>query len=112
MELKRRLKSVCVVVEAEEPWLTSPETQDEQMVERCKEIARSIRRHVDHVAAARVEQKWIKVCPFCDQEYETETSGEPLCCTAAHERWEKELLAKEDSENKLLEAYRKDHRDG
>ncbi len=47
----------------------------------CADIAKSIRRHVDHIESVDVQSDI--VCKFCGYEWETDSSGEPQCCTAA-----------------------------
>lgn len=57
--------------------------------EACEEILAQVKRHVDDNQYARVEFDTEEACEFCKYTWETEESGEPVCCGKAIEEWRK-----------------------
>lgn len=70
------------------------ETDHAHMVNLCRNLATSINRHVDHVQTCDVFWDSKNVCSFCGMEWETESNGEPLCCSKACAEWEAAEAAK------------------
>ena len=63
---------------------------DDEKIRDCREIVEQIKRHVDSVASCGVVWDTVEICSFCGFEWDVDKkTGEPFCCTAAVEEWEK-----------------------
>ncbi len=59
-------------------------------IERCDEIAASIRRHIDNVGTPLVACDTADVCSFCGEPWDAGEYAGPVCCVAADEEHERE----------------------
>jgi hypothetical protein len=78
-----------VVASVDESYSFETDAAKKQLVfaKRAKELEAEIRRHCDGFA-----QTWIEYdseCSHCGLSWETEKTGEPVCCTKAQEEWER-----------------------
>lgn len=55
--------------------------------EQCDALVRQVRRHID--GARRVYVESDAVCRFCRSEWETDDDGQPVCCNAAVDQYDK-----------------------
>ena len=53
----------------------------------CEKVLAQVKRHVDNSEDASVKFDTEELCEFCKSEWETEESGEPLCCGKAVDEW-------------------------
>ena len=79
MKVEANFRVVCVPLPPY--WHGKPEKEDAEM------LLRNIDRHCS-VIDIKVESDW--VCSFCGSPWETEQSGEPMCCRAAQTEWRTE----------------------
>ncbi|KKN77018.1 hypothetical protein LCGC14_0365100 [marine sediment metagenome] len=56
----------------------------------CQGILADINRHVDNIGEAEVVCDTKDICTHCESIWETEESGEPVCCNEAIHEWIKE----------------------
>lgn len=65
----------------------------------ARTMVAEIKRHVDGASGGRydsspeIEYDTHCLCSFCDNEWESEDTGEPVCCEAAAEEWRAEQSA-------------------
>lgn len=104
MERERRLVDAYVKVPIPMPPIERTSTRNAIWLNDCHAVAASIGRHVDGIGFVRVKEKWIEVCLHCDCEFEAEVTGEPMCCTAAHDEWVAEELSRDQAEKKRIVA--------
>ena len=65
-----------VTVYPESPWIaTNEETRLRHLRELCADIAKEVRRHIDHVGVVLVEFDTVKTCEHCGSAW-TEDSAE------------------------------------
>ena len=75
---------VCAVVD-DDTWEQDPVKRAALMWRRAEELKSAIKRHCDGHTNVWIE--WDEQCSYCKLRWETEPSGEPVCCAKAQEDW-------------------------
>lgn len=60
---------------------------EEQYRRVCNEIIEQIKRHVDDVLDVQIEFDSEYTCEYCENTWEEDENGEPMCCGKAQEEW-------------------------
>ena len=84
--MKKRIRDAIRVQVIPDTWGRVNLTEDLE-IEIAKQIAASIKRHVDDIESAKVCWTTLDICSFCGAEWEEDPEG-PCCCSRAVEEWE------------------------
>lgn len=85
---------VCAVVD-DDTWEQDPVKRAAILQGRAEALKADIKRHCDGYTNVWIE--WDSRCSYCKLNWETEPSGEPVCCAKAQEDWATERALKTTS---------------
>ena len=83
MKLKTGFR-VCATVD-DYTWEKDPVKRANILQQRADDLKADIKRHCDGHTSVWVE--WDSECSYCKRNWETDESGEPVCCAKAQEDW-------------------------
>lgn len=105
MAKKTKHSNFRVVIEPELPFrwrFENQELYDGRCDDRCEEIKKQIKQHVDNVLYVSIEKDTTEICEYCQNEWEVATVddidvgepdeytwiiNEPMCCNKASNEW-------------------------
>lgn len=67
---------------------SSVRISEDEYLRLCKDVKEAIERHVDHFGNVYIATE--QICSYCKYLWETEDSGEPVCCEKAQEEFKKQ----------------------
>lgn len=73
----------------------TPESIEKGYMDRCREIADQIKRHVDETGSVDIEFDTTAICSHCGHEWEVDETGLPQCCQKAQSEFEESIQTKE-----------------
>lgn len=81
----QRYENFRVVLTVSRPFLVKPDHENylRRMTSQSKEVAKSVKRHVDNVDDIQCEYDTLDLCEFCGREWEVDEDGFPNCCQKA-----------------------------
>ena len=90
MKIKTEFR-VCATVD-DHTWEKDPVKREKVVQQRADALKTEIKRHCDGYTSLWIE--WDLECSYCKRAWETEPSGEPVCCNKAQEDWATEQSLK------------------